>query len=106
MGTIAVFPDSFEVNGARFTTQNVVSLEWLRGLFGNGLRIAHTNRAASKHIIFWSPNFPVLRTSLQQIGFCITESREWRRQEIMMGIVSLLAIALIAVVCTITLYVH
>jgi hypothetical protein len=98
-GRLAVFSDRFEVNGAKFTANNVASLEGVRSLFCTGLRILHSNPNASKEIIFWSFDFPALQTALEELGFCISgPSAEWRRRQRIGG---LLALATwIAIVCS------
>jgi hypothetical protein len=78
-GKVTVFRDYFEVNGARFTTQNVIALKRMRGILSSGLRIVHSNRNTNKTIVFWSFDFPSLHAALAQIGFCVAEpSRHWR----------------------------
>jgi hypothetical protein len=98
-GKLTVFRGQFEVNGARFTAQNVLALERITFLFSPGLRIVHSNPNTCKEIVFWSPNFALLQVMLAQAGFSITKpSEHWRkRQLISWTLTILLGIVVVAI---------
>jgi hypothetical protein len=96
---LTVFQDRFEVNRARFTVQNVRTLERVPGLFWRGLRIVYVSPATSKEkeVIFWSPNFELLQAMLAQAGFNISKSSRqwWRRQFVAWAVTVAVSIVLV-----------
>lgn len=97
--TVTVFSDHFEVNGVGFTAQNVLGLERVTFLFWAGLRVVHSNPSTCKEIVFWSPNFALLRATLEQVGFSITgPSVSWRRRQwVSMAVTMVLFLVMVAI---------